>query len=311
MKKQPKDIGASVRARLLQRATDRQEDFQLILTRYVNERLLYRLANSAYASKFVLKGAALFTLWGGEPHRPTRDLDLLGYGEPSTANIESIFKDILSLEVEEDGVEFGVNELSVCPIREHQQYGGLRVVLPGYLTTARLRVQVDVGFGDTVTPDAQVETFPVLLNLPSPRLRVYPPETVVAEKLEAMVKLDFENSRMKDLYDLAALSRMFNFQGEVLVRAIAATFGRRRTPLPLGLPTALTYEFYTNASKMKQWSGFLRKSRKSSPRTLEEVAGIVTRFVGEPLAAASENSAFRKTWPCNGPWLDTRIPLGR
>ena len=214
MTKAPKDVGASVRARLLQLAKKQGEDFQLVLTRYANERLLYRLAQSSHASSFVLKGAALFMLWTDKPHRATRDVDLLGFGDPSSDRIRAVMTDLIPLEVDDDdGLTFDQRTLEVEPIRVDQEYGGIRAVVIAVLAGARARLQVDVGFGDVVTPGVLEIVFPTLLDLPAPRLRAYTRETVVAEKLEAIVQLGLANSRMKDFYDLIILSRMFEFQG--------------------------------------------------------------------------------------------------
>jgi predicted nucleotidyltransferase component of viral defense system len=228
----PKDIGASVRARLSRLSRERGEDFQLVLTRYANERLLFRLASSRHAQRFVLKGAALFTLWTGKPHRATRDLDLLGFGEPGVDHVRGVFAEVLALDVADDGVRFDLGSLAVGLIREEQEYGGVRVELVARITNAQVRLQVDVGFGDAITPEASVVEFPPLLDFPAPRLRAYPRETVVAEKLEAMVQLGMANSRMKDFYDVAVLARDFDFDGALLARAMRATFERRKTPLP-------------------------------------------------------------------------------
>ena len=302
MTKSPKDIGASVRARLLRLARERGEDFQLVLTRYANERLLYRLASSEHASRFVLKGAALFTIWTGEPHRATRDVDLLGFGDPSEEHIRSVFAEVLAVEVDDDGVRFDATALDVGPIRGEQDYGGVRIVLTAQVTSAKVRLQVDVGFGDAITPDAVNVDFPPLLDFPAPNLRAYPRETVVAEKLEAMVKLGQANSRMKDFYDLAVLSQTFAFEGELLARAIVATFARRGTPLPTELPVALTPEFTDDRMKTTQWGAFLRRSGASSPGELRDVAATIARFLAEPLAAAATESTFGKRWAPGGSW---------
>ncbi len=198
MTKVPTNIGASVRARLLALARKRGEDFQLLLTRYVNERLLYRLSVSSHCRHFILKGAALFTLWTGKPHRATRDLDFLGFGDPSEAHVRAMFTEVLALQVPDDGVIFEAESLEVGPIREDQEYGGVRLLLAARVTSARVRLQIDVGFGDAITPSAAEAEFPPLLDFPAPRLRAYPRETVIAEKLEAMVQLGIANSRMKD-----------------------------------------------------------------------------------------------------------------
>lgn len=302
MTKAPNDIGASVRARLLQLARERSEDFQLILIRYANERLLYRLASSAHGSHFVLKGATLFTLWTGEPHRATRDIDLLGFGDPNEDRIRSTFTDILSVAVDDDGVRFDPSTLETSAIRGAQEYNGIRVTLLARVASAKVRIQVDIGFGDAITPEAVCEALPPLLSFPAPRLRAYPRETVVAEKLEAMVQLGQANSRMKDFYDLAVLSQSFAFEGQILARAITATFNRRGTPLPTQLPVALTDEFTRDSMKTTQWGAFLRKSDAQCRADLHEVAQTIIGFVDEPLNAAANQSVFTKHWAPGGPW---------
>lgn len=302
MTKSPKDVGASVRARLLRLARERGEDFQLLLTRYANERLLYRLAQSPHGSRFVLKGAALFTLWTGRPHRVTRDLDLLGFGDPSEAELRKVFAEVLSLDVGDDGVAFDPESLDIGLIREDQAYGGIRVVTTARVTTARVRLQIDVGFGDAITPAAITVDFPALLDFPAPRLSAYPRETVVAEKLEAMVQLGLANSRMKDFYDLVVLSRLFDFDGELLARAIGATFERRKTPLPVGPPLALTSEFAEDAAKKAQWAAFVRKTGASDAPDLPATVAAIARFVERPLDAAASPSSWTARWPPAGPW---------
>jgi predicted nucleotidyltransferase component of viral defense system len=291
-----------VRARLLRIAHERGEDFQLLLTRYANERLLFRLASSAHSSRFVLKGAALFTVWTGKPHRATRDVDLLGFGEPGVGPIRETFAEVLKLDVADDGVQFDLDSLQVELIREEQEYGGVRVEVIARVTAAQVRLQVDVGFGDAITPEAKVVDFPALLDFPAPRLRAYPRETVVAEKLEAMVKLGMANSRMKDFYDVAVLARDFDFEGDVLVRAIAATFERRKTPLPDGLPVALTATFAEDLAKKTQWSGFVRKAGILDAGTLAETVATVVAFIEGPLTAAARGGSDGAQWRAPGPW---------
>jgi predicted nucleotidyltransferase component of viral defense system len=302
MTKSPKDIGPSVRARLLRLARERGEDFQLLLTRYANERLLYRLSRSRHRAQFVLKGAALFALWTGKAHRATRDLDLLGFGDPSEERIRAVMGELLALEVEDDGVRFDVGSLDVGPIREEQEYGGVRVVVTARVTTAKVRLQIDIGFGDAITPEAPTVDFPPLLDFPAPRLRAYPRETVVAEKLEAMVQLGLANSRMKDFYDMVILSRMFEFDGELLARATRATFDRRKTPLPTNLPVALTPSFTEDATKAMQWRAFMRKSGGADIGELPAIAAEISGFVEGPLAAAAGAHPFPSSWPSGGPW---------
>jgi len=303
MTKGKKDIGASVRARLLRLAQDRGDDFQLLLTRYANERLLYRLAKSPYVGLFMLKGAALFTLWTGHAHRATRDMDLLGFGEPSTERLRTIFTHVIALDAGDDGVVFDAKSLQVEPIRKDQAHGGIRIVMVARITAAQVRLQIDVGFGDAVTPEAQLVEFPALLDFPAPRLRAYPKETVVAEKLEAIVQLGLANTRMKDFYDLVALSNLFDFDGQLLVEAISATFARRGTPLPRETPTAFTPEFIADATKNMQWTAFVKKAGIAGATDLKSTIELVELFVEQPLQAAAGNQPFAERWSPPGPWI--------
>jgi len=301
-KSPPTNIGASVRARLNDLARKRGEDFQLVLTRYANERLLYRLYRSKHADHFVLKGAALFIIWTGTHHRVTRDIDLLGTGDLGEARLREIVGDVLTQSVEDDGVVFDLGSVNVGPIRKGQAYGGLRVELIARITTAQVRLQVDVGFGDAITPDATEAEFPTLLDFAAPRIRAYPRETVVAEKLDALVQLGLTNSRMKDFYDLVVLARRFQFDGGLLVRAITATFDRRGTPLPTGTPIALTAQFVKDVGKNTQWTAFLRKADVADGDTLSNTMAAVSAFVERPLLAAATQTPFAEHWPAGGPW---------
>jgi predicted nucleotidyltransferase component of viral defense system len=299
-----KNVAASVKAKLLSRARERGDDFQLVLLRYANERLLFRLASSPHAKSFVLKGAALFTYWTGEPHRATRDLDFLGYGESSEAHLEKVFIEILETDVVDDGLDFDPTLVKVAPIREDQEYGGVRVTFVARLGSAKVPLQV--GFGDAVTPGAQEIEFPALLDFPSPRLRAYPRETVAAEKIEAFVKLGLANTRMKDFYDLRTLAEQFEFEGALLVKALRATFKRRGTALPKTIPVALTAEFSADKPRQTQWSGFVRKAGIKSPGGLEAAIERVAAFCTEPLRHAAADDSWAATWPPAGPWAPKR-----
>lgn len=186
MTKAPTNIGASAKTKLLRLSKERREDYQVLLARYANERLLHRLSVSPYAESFVLKGAALFTLWTGRAHRATRDIDLLGFGEPTVARLRAIFEEVIRLDVVDDGVRFDVASLDAGPIREDQDYGGVRLTLRAEIGSALVRLQVDVGFGDAITPGPELIEFPPLLGFDAPKMRAYPRPTVVAEKLEAI-----------------------------------------------------------------------------------------------------------------------------
>jgi hypothetical protein len=298
------NVGARARARLLRLARERGDDFQLVLLRYAHERLLYRLAASRHAGQFVLKGAALFTVWTGHPHRATRDLDLLAFGDPAEDRIRAVFTELAGMKVEDDGVAFDPSSIDVGPIREDQEYGGVRVRVEARITSAVVRLQIDIGFGDVITPGAAEIEFPALLDFPAPRLRAYPRETVVAEKLEAMVTLGLANSRMKDFHDVATLSRLFAFDGALLVRAIRATFARRGTPLPDWPPVALTPAFGEDPGKRTQWAGFVRKSAVPDAGSLTTTIAAVIAFVERPLTVSASGDPWVATWPARGPWQE-------
>lgn len=301
MKKPVKDIAASVRARLLRVARERGEDFQRVLTQFANERLLFRLASSPHASRFVLKGATLFAVWTGRFHRPTRDVDLLGHGDATETSIRRVFGDVIAAAFPDDGIAFDASTLRVVPIHEDGAHGGLRVTVDAVLAVARVPLQIDVGFGDVITPAASQVALPVLLDFPAPRLRAYPRETVVAEKVEAMVRLGLANSRMKDFYDLAVLGRMFDFEGAVLVKALRATFQRRVTALPTETPVGLTRTFADDAAKRAQWTAFVRKGDLSEAADLPTLIAEVRAFVGPALEAA-RGGTWSARWTAPGPW---------
>jgi predicted nucleotidyltransferase component of viral defense system len=261
----PKNVAASVRARLLSRAKEQGMDYNLILTKYALERLLYRLSASPWGDAFVLKGALLFDLWFDQPHRPTRDMDLLGFGSSEMADVAAVFREVCAL-VDEDGMTFDPATVSAAEIRKEANYAGVRVTLLGRLDGARCAVQVDVGYGDAVTPEPQTAHYPVLLeDMSAPVLRVYPAYTVVAEKYHAMVSLGIVNTRLKDYFDLWFLARHFSFDPALLQDAIAATFARRSTPLPQHLPLGLSDAFAQDATKVQQWKAFLRKNKLQAP----------------------------------------------
>ena len=298
-----KNTAASVRDRLLSLARERGEDFQLLLTQYGLERLLYRLSQSDYRERFILKGAMLFILWSEQPHRPTRDVDFLGFGDSSEAGLQKIFHELCELAVEDDGLRFMSDSVRVEAIRDDTEYGGMRVKLFGDLAGARVPIQADIGFGDAVTPEAKEIDYPTLLDSPAPHLKAYPRETVMAEKYQALINLGMANSRMKDFYDLWIIAREFHFDGPTLSCAIRNTFSRRRTPLPEGIPSGLTSGFYEDTQKNIQWNAFLRKGLLvTSPASLAEVCLLLQIFLGPPTQALVQDKDFRATWEPGGPW---------
>ena len=277
---------ASIHARLLKRAKDGGEDFNLILMRYAAERFLYRMSLSPARDQFLLKGALLFDLWFDQPHRPTRDVDFLGFGPMDAEALAATVCSICAIDAD-DAMTFDAATVAVREIREEANYGGLRVRLLGKLGNARCSLQLDVGYGDAVTPGpSDVELRTLLEGMPAPRLRIYPRETVVAEKLEAVASLGMANSRMKDYFDLLALLREGALEPELLSEAIASTFRRRRTALPGDLPIGLTAEFATDELKQRQWAAFLQKNGLTGP-PLDEVVAAVAAGLSTPLARAA------------------------
>lgn len=296
-----KNLPASVRQRLLNLSRERGEDFNFTLTRYANERLLYRLGCSPYRDQFVLKGAALFQGWSASLYRPTRDVDLLGFGDSTAARIESVFREICVLEVEPDGLRLLPDSVRAEEIRDQQEYGGIRVNFMADLDGAQIALQVDIGFGDAVTPGIEEADLPTLLEFPAPYLRTYPRETVVAEKFEAMVRLGIVNTRMKDFYDVWHIARIFSFDGASLSRAISATFERRATPVPDAAPVALSAEFVEE--RANQWFAFLGRSGASGSPDLSDVVDLLARFLLPPSSAAAAGEPFPFRWPPGGGWV--------
>ncbi len=305
--RQTTNLPASIRQRLLNLSRDRGEDFNLTLTRYGIERLLYRLSKSEHADHFVLKGALLLSLWTGRLQRATRDIDLLSYGDSSQEALTQLFRDICVVDVQADGLTFHPDSVRVTEIREDQGYGGQRVQLTATLGNARIHLQVDIGFGDAITPAPDDMQYPSLLGLPSPRLRAYPKETVIAEKLEAIAVLGMANSRMKDFYDVWMMSRELQFDGRTLARAIGATFQRRRTELPRTVPTALTEEFAGDPDKGTLWYAFLSRNRfDADGMGLMQVIQEIRLFLMPPVIAAAAGQEFEQAWPAEGPWVAER-----
>lgn len=300
---QPSNLVASVRQRLMNLSKKRGEDFNLILTRYGLERLLYRLAQSRHASDFVLKGAMLFAVWTQEAHRPTRDLDLLSYRDQSGENLATLIRDICQVEVVQDGLIFDISSIRMEEIRENQEYQGQRVQLFAYLGNAKIKVQIDVAFGDVITPHAEEIEYPTLLDFPSPHIRAYPKESVVSEKLEAIITLGMPNSRMKDFYDVWVISKIFKFEGSALARAIKETFNRRRTPIPKSIPLALSEEFDADRDKTRQWTAFLKRNGLTEQGTnFTSVISELRTFLIPPLVAAGTGKSLHQLWPQGGPW---------
>ena len=292
-------LSASVKARLLNMAHDRGEELQQLLIRYAIERFLYRLSRSSYARRFLLKGAVLFAAWQAEPHRPTLDLDLLGYGDNRPQTQVEIVRSVCRLDVVPDGLDFDPASVGGEEILETAVYRGVRLRAEVHLGKALIPLQVDVGFGDPVTPGPVTVELPSLLGFPAARMRAYPPETVVAEKFESLVRLGVKSSRMKDVYDLWHLASQRSFAGDTLQRAMQATFRARLTPLPRVTPVALTEEIARDPLRQRMWRAFLNRSRLPGPTELESVVPVLSAFLLPPVQQAE---MFAGRWAPGGPW---------
>ena len=296
-----RDIGASVRQRLLNRARAEGRPFQELLQYFAMERFLYRLAKSEFADRFVLKGALLLTAWKAPVTRPTMDIDLAGRTSNDLEHVRSVFGALCRLDTEPDGLEFDPRSIEVQRIKEDAEYEGVRIRFNATLAKARIPMQIDVGFGDVIVPQPVEIEYPAMLEFQPPVLRAYPKETVVAEKLEALTVLGMLNSRVKDYYDLALLSRLYPFEGALLVEAIRSTFLRRGTAVEAS-PVGLTEAFCSDPARVVQWRAFVRRTRLDSGWELAQIVEQVRLFASWPLAAAAEDRPRDLNWQPGGPW---------
>ncbi len=299
------NIQASIKARLLNRAKETGEELELFLVRYACERFLYRLGVSRLRDRWILKGAALLTLWMDDPYRATRDLDLLALEPGSQATIRAFIEGICAVPCPEDGLTFDLDSLDLAPIRSDQEDLGQRVVLRAYLGKARIRLQIDIGFGDAVSPEPESSNYPTLITgLPEPRVLAYPRVVTVAEKFDAMVQLGRDNSRMKDFHDIWALSSEFAFAGPALRAAIVGSFAQRGTAWSPELPEALGSAFYADAAVQARWSAYRRSGafRAPPPLPFEEVGDRVRLFLGPVRDSIVAGEAFERRWEAGGPW---------
>jgi hypothetical protein len=296
--KQIKNLPASVRAKLLAHAKDRGEDFNRTLVRYGIERFLFRLSQHVSRDRFILKGAMLFITWPEGAHRPTGDLDMLAHGSPDPAAMRLIIAEICAVQEPSDALLFDSDSIVIEAMREDETYQGVRVAMLAKLENVKIQLQIDVGFGDTVHPEPKRITFPCLLpNMPVPEILAYPPETVIAEKFEAMVRFGEADSRLKDFNDIWAIMKTFEFDMSTLVQAITGTFNRRETVIPNEIPFALTAEFAALAEKQKMWSAFLRRNPPAMlPPEFDALLADLRRFLGPVLTAAAVPDNARGKW---------------
>jgi hypothetical protein len=303
LKKNIKNLQASVRARLLNIAKETNRAFLEILQYYGMERFLYRFSCSEYADKFILKGALMFTVWQVPERRTTLDIDFLSNYDNQVATIEKVIQDICNVPVTSDGLVFEAETVKGQRIKEEMEYEGVRVKFTGLLGHSRIPMQIDVGFGDVIYPRPKVIDYPVILDFPKPHLRGYPSESMVSEKFEAMVKLGLLNSRMKDFYDIWLIMCQFNFNGLHLVEALKRTFKRRRTTLPKKRPFFAEEIYDEKSDRQTMWKAFLRKGDiRHAPEKLSTIAKAIEEFLIKPLGAINKGEKFNAKWKAPGPW---------
>ncbi|MEP7013618.1 MAG: nucleotidyl transferase AbiEii/AbiGii toxin family protein [Acidobacteriota bacterium] len=299
------DVAASIRARLLNQAKAKGEEFELTLTRFAAERLLYRLGESKARNRCILKGASLLSVWLSDPYRATRDMDVLASGPADEEAIRSLVTEICAVPCPEDGIRFDLSNLVVETIRPNEEYKGKSARFRASLGSARISVKLDVGFGDALVTGPEEIVYPTLLEgLPPPRLRAYPREAAVAEKFEAMVKLGTNNSRMKDFHDIWALAGAFAFDGPLLRQAVSACFGRRETPWTVGTPPVLTTAFYQGPELETRWRNYLKAGTVlvSPPAQFEVIGERIAQFLGPVRESIVLGTSFERTWLPGGPW---------
>jgi hypothetical protein len=297
-----KDIDASVRQRLLNKARQSGRPFNEILQYYAMERFLYRLSKSPYANNFVLKGALMFNVWRGPLSRPTMDIDLLGRLTNDMESVIAALRRVCTQDVEQDGLIFEPDSVVGERIIEGASYEGIRVRLRGSLGTARVMIQVDIAFGDIIVPFAMTTDYPTILDLPVPSVQGYSKESAIAEKLQIIVRLGILNSRLKDFYDIWLLSGQFDFDGQTLASAIQQTFRARETEIP-AQPDALMAAFAQDADKQSQWRGFRRRNLlEDAPESLLDVADCISTFLAPVVETIVLGKTFNEVWKHPGPW---------
>ena len=296
-----RNLPASVKQQLLNLSRTQDWNFNLLLVRYANERLLYRISQSSHVNHLILKGAFLFIYWGGTTHRPTRDIDLLSYGMADASIMAQVFRDICLTPVPNDGLQFGPESIKLTPIQEGQAQHGYRIQLIVYLGKGRIPVQVDVGVGDVVTPGPESIEFPTLLDaFPAPRLKAYPQEVTIAEKTHAMIDKGLKNSRMKDFYDVWMLSQHYAFDGVRLTTALRNTFEAKGRTIPNHI-LPLSSAFAKDDEKRRQWQAFINRNELEAP-TWSKTISLLHDFLTLPLQAVRQKNIFNAAWSPGGPW---------
>jgi len=303
MKKDIKNIQASIRARLQNIARQTNRPFAEVLQYYAMERFLYRFSKSQYAGKFILKGALMFTVWDIPQRRTTLDIDFSARFDNQITNIEKAIKNICKFNVVPDGLVFDPKTVKGQRIKEDADYEGVRVKFVGFLERSRVPMQIDLAFGDIVYPRPKTFDYPVMLDLPKPRLKGYPLETVISEKLEAIIKLGLLNSRMKDFYDIWLMMRQFNFNGSNLAEALKRTFEHRKTDLPKEKPLFADEIYDEKSDRQILWKAFIIKGDiQHAPAKLSVTAKAIEEFLVKPLNAINKRIEFKGEWTASGSW---------
>jgi hypothetical protein len=303
MKKDIKNIEASICDRLKNKSKESNCSFSEILQYYAIERFLYRFSQSGYADKFILKGALMFMVWQVPGRRTTLDIDLLARYDNRITAIEKVIDDVCNIKVIPDGLIFDPSTIKGQRIKEAADYEGIRVKFRGFLGRTRITMQVDIGFGDSVYPRPSAIDYPVILDFPKPHLRGYPVESVISEKFEAMVKFGLLNSRMKDFYDILLMMRQYNFNGAELVEALKRTFKIRKTSLPAHKPLFAEEIYNEKSDRQALWRTFLRKRDiENVPENLGTTARAIEDFLINPINAIHMGRAFNKRWDTSGLW---------
>jgi hypothetical protein len=290
------NISASVKQRLLNRSKTDNRSFNELLQYYAMERFLYRLSLSSHAQHYILKGALMLRAWNSPEFRSTMDIDMLGKTGNEETNIIVQICDILAVEVDPDGLVFDSESIRTERITEDADYEGIKVRFNGFLGTARISMQIDIGFGDIVYPEPQKAELPCLLDFPAPSLLCYSRESVIAEKFEAMIKLGHLNSRMKDFYDIWLLSRQFRFELSNLAEAVKLTFKQRGTELSQPIE-AFSADFIS--SHLSMWAVFRKRLKQDHvPASFQDIATEVESFLAPVIKGDSEE----KEWQPAGSW---------
>ncbi len=289
------DKAASIRQKLRNLARECEQDFDYVLRQYVMQRLLYRLSCSEYADQFLLKGALLFWIWNEDFHRPTRDIDLLSFGDNDVKHLESVFRRIVSQD-EDDGLIFDIDSVSGIEIKEDADYPGVRITGFADLKNARIPFQADIGYGDAVVPAAEAVKLPVYLDLPAPQLRVYPVYAVIAEKFQAMVVLGIANSRMKDFYDIHVIAHSMVLDGNILTQAIKATFETRKTAISTEELALFSDTFKQDAGKNAQWNAFLSKQNMTEEMEFSDIVTEIKQFIEPVYRSIPADQPFTQQW---------------